>query len=79
MGDTYNILLLADPSTSTTVLNGANVISRSITQLANTTLTLALLTANTSKYSASPPASNITSAGIPISIPPFLIVKTNSV
>lgn len=67
LGDTYNILLLADPSTSTTVLNGANVISRSITQLANTTLTLALLTANTSKYSASPPASNITSAGIPIS------------
>ena len=62
-GDTYNVLLFADPTTTTSLATSGNVINKTLTQVSDTTLTFALTTANTDNYSASPPAANKTAAG----------------
>ena len=58
---TYRVILMANPSTDTSVRG--DVITKSINQFANTTITLAYVTANTTKYLASPPIANKTSVG----------------
>ena len=58
---TYKLILMPNPSTGTEI--NKKVITRTINQFANTTITLAYVTANTAKYSASPPIANKTSVG----------------
>ena len=55
----YNIILVADPSTETTITNNRKAINQSITQVTDTTITLAYNTSNTGNYNASPPAANV--------------------
>ena len=66
----YKIFLLTKPNSdtevSTNIAGGSStVISRSIDQTANTTVTFRWQTSNTSSYSANPPSANITSANTP--------------
>ncbi len=56
---TYNLILVADPSTDTTISSNRQNINKGITQVADTIITLAYNTANTANYSASPPAANV--------------------
>jgi hypothetical protein len=51
-GRTYTIILMADPSTDTAL--NKNVIQKSISQVANVTVTFSPLTANTSNYNSMP-------------------------
>ena len=58
---TYKLILMPNPSTDTEI--NRKVITKTINQFTNTTITLAYVTATTTKYSASPPIANKTSVG----------------
>ena len=62
-GLSYSVILL--PKENTELFDGNKVISRTIQSAANTTLTFAVATLNAANYSATPPASNLTSTGTP--------------
>ena len=64
-GDTYNIMLFANPATDTTLSVKGDIINKQITQLADNVITFALVTANTATYTANPPSANLTSTGNP--------------
>lgn len=64
VGITYNIILI--PSSDTTISNNRSIINKSIETAANSTITFAVGTVNSSNYTTSPAASNITSEGSPI-------------
>ena len=61
--ETYNILLFADPTTDTSLVTPGGVMNKSISQVADTTITFGLTTTNADNYTASPPAANKTSQG----------------
>jgi len=61
----YKILLIADPNSTTVLsssLNNANVFSKDVNDIGNTTVTFVFKTANTSSYASNPPSANLTSA-----------------
>ena len=47
---TYNIIVVADPTTDTIIAGGAGALNVSLKQVADTTITLVYNTANTSNY-----------------------------
>jgi hypothetical protein len=59
---TYNIIVVADPTTDTTIAGGIGALNVNLKQVADTTITLAYNTANTSNYTSSPPAANLATA-----------------
>jgi len=59
---TYNIIVIADPTTNTSIASGAGALNVSLKQVADTTITLAYNTANTNNYTSSPPAANLATA-----------------
>ena len=54
----YNVILIADPSTQTSINLNKQVINKRISQITDTVITLAYNTANTSNYTTSPPIAN---------------------
>lgn len=66
-GSSYNVILLADPVDSSTLLDlpkGNGVINKKITQVSNSTVSFNLVTSNTSNYTTLPSLSS--SAGSPV-------------
>ena len=64
----YKIVLIADPDSTTSFassLNNANVFTKDIEDIGNTTVTFVFKTANTSSYASNPPSANITASGSP--------------
>lgn len=55
----YSLILIASPSTDTVISNDRKVINISISQVVDTTITLAYNTSNTANYNASPPSANL--------------------
>ena len=69
---TYNIILIANPSTDTIIDNKGGVINKSINQVADTTISFQLLT-DTSNYTSLPAAVTVVAAptkagGVPLSV-----------
>jgi len=56
---TYSVIVIADPATDTVISKNRQVLNTTLTQVADTVVTLAYNTANTSKYTTSPPAANL--------------------
>ena len=64
----YKIVLIADPDSTTSFassLNNANVFTKNIEDIGNTTVTFVFKTANTSSYASNPPSANLTASGSP--------------
>ena len=64
----YKIVLIADPDSTTSFassLNNANVFTKDIEDIGNTTVTFVFKTANTSSYASNPPSANLTASGSP--------------
>jgi hypothetical protein len=59
---TYSVILMPDPTSYTRLAGRKQVINKSISQFANSTVTFAVAT-TTSNYSSSPAAANITTVG----------------
>ena len=59
----YSIILMPDYSGETRLQGVKQVFNKSIEQISNSTITLAVATANTNSYSTDPAATNITSTG----------------
>ena len=59
---TYNVILMPNPGDDTEIAGSKQVINKTLTQVANSTITFAVATA-TSNYSSSPAATNVTSSG----------------
>ena len=59
----YNVILIADPSTDTVISSNRKAINVSITQVVDTTVTLAYNTANTANYYSDPPVASLGSKG----------------
>ena len=64
----YKIVLIADPDSTTSLassLNNANVFTKDIEDIANTTITFVFKTANTNSYASNPPSPNLTVTAAP--------------
>ena len=59
---TYNVMLMPNPGDDTEIAGSKQVINKTLTQVANSTVTFAVATA-TSNYSSSPAATNVTTTG----------------
>ena len=55
----YNVILIADPSTDTSIVSNKQNINKFITQVADTAITFAFNTSNSGNYAASPPSANV--------------------
>lgn len=76
---TYNIILVADPSTDTTISGNRQAINFSVSQIADTVITLAYNTSNTASYTTSPPSANVVTTISQTSSSDTLIKETAAV